>query len=142
MLLRMDNKHLEQFGLQYQIGSGAFQFEYDAGDRYGTGDKVGLNMTLRFFGANNAAIAHVEYGSPSSIIPAWNTNSTSSTSNDTISQGRLRIGREQSHQGGNSLSTIRCSLPKLTKGTLSSLLNVVVLILLTLDLSHRTLVVS
>ena len=36
MLLRMDNKHLEMFGLQYC--SGAFQFEYDAGDRYGTGD--------------------------------------------------------------------------------------------------------
>ena len=99
----------------YNTGSGAFQFEYDAGDRYGTGDRGWIKYDSAFFGANNAAITHVEYGSPSSIIPAWNTNSTSSTSNDTINQGRLRIGREQSHQGGNSLSTIRCSLPKLTK---------------------------
>ena len=96
-------------------GSGAFEFTYDATDRYGTGDNGWIKYDAAFFGANNAAIAHTEYGSPSSIIPAWNTNSTSSTSNDTISQGRLRIGREQSHQGGNSLSTIRCSLPRFTK---------------------------
>ena len=55
------------------------------------------------------------YGSPSNIIPAFNTNSTTSTSNDTISSGTHRIGREQTHSGGNSLSTIRMSLPKLTK---------------------------
>ena len=96
-------------------GSGAFNFEYDAGDRYGTGDRGWIKYDSAFFGANNAAITHVEYGSPGSITPAWNTNSSSSTSNDTINQGRLRIGREQSHSGGNSLSTVRCSLPKLTK---------------------------
>tara|TARA_R100001460_G_scaffold108319_1_gene159093 strand:- start:937 stop:1899 length:963 start_codon:yes stop_codon:yes gene_type:complete len=96
-------------------GSGAFEFTYDATDRYGSGDNGWIKYDASFFGANNSAIAHVEYGSPSTIIPAWNTNSTSSTSNDTISQGKLRIGREQSHAGGNSLSTIRCSLPRFTK---------------------------
>ena len=68
-----------------------------------------------FFGANNAAIAYTVYGSPSNIIPAFNINSTTSTSNDTINQGTHRIGREQTHSGGNSLSTIRIALPKLTK---------------------------
>ena len=29
-------------------GSGAFEFQYDATDRYGTGDLVGLNMMLHF----------------------------------------------------------------------------------------------
>ena len=96
-------------------GSGTFEFDYDASDKYGTGDRGWIRYDSAFFGANNAAIAHTEYGSPSSILPAWNTNSNSSTSNDTISQGRLRIGRESSHQGGNSLSTIRCSLPRFTK---------------------------
>jgi len=96
-------------------GDGAFLFDYDASDRYGSGDNGWIRYDAGFFGANNGSISWQAYGSPSSIIPAWNTNSTSSTSNDTINQGRLRIGREQSHQGGNSLSTIRCSLPKLTK---------------------------
>ena len=96
-------------------GSGAFQFEYDATDRYGTGDNGWIKYDAAFFGANNSAISYVVYGSPSNIIPAFNTNSTTSTSNDTISSGTHRIGREQTHSGGNSLSTIRMSLPKLTK---------------------------
>ena len=96
-------------------GSGAIQFEYDATDRYRTGDFGWIKYDAAFFGANNAAIAYTVYGSPSTIIPAFNTNSTNSTSNDTISSGTHRIGREQSHAGGNSLSTIRCALPKLTK---------------------------
>ena len=96
-------------------GSGAYQFEYDATDRYGTGDFGWIKYDAAFFGANNASIAYTVYGSPSSIIPAFNTNSSSSTSNDTINQGTHRVGREQSHQGGNSLSTIRCSLPRFTK---------------------------
>ena len=96
-------------------GSGAFQFEYDATDRYGTGDQGWIKFDAAFFGQNNSAIAYTVYGSPSTIIPAFNTNSTNSISNDTISQGTHRIGREQSHAGGNSLSTIRIALPKLTK---------------------------
>ena len=94
---------------------GAFSFEYDASDRYGTGDRGWIKYDASFFGSNYSNISYTVYGSPSSIIPAWNTNSTNSTSNSTISQGTLRIGREQSHQGGNSLSTIRISLPQLTK---------------------------
>ena len=76
---------------------------------------VGFKYDAAFFGSNNGSIAHVEYGSPSSMIPAWNINSQTSTSNDTINAGTHRVGRNQSHQGGNSLSTIRCSLPRLTK---------------------------
>ncbi len=101
-------------------GSGAFEFDYDASDRYGSGDYGWIKYDAAFFGANNSGINHVEYGSPSSIIPAWNTNSTSSTSNDTIGSGTHRIGREQNHSGGNSLSTIRCALPKLTKARYSA----------------------
>ena len=96
-------------------GSGAFQFEYDATDRYGTGDNGWIKYDAAFFGANNSAIAYTVYGSPSTIIPAFNTNSSSSITNDTISAGTHRVGREQSHAGGNSLSTIRCALPRLTK---------------------------
>ena len=96
-------------------GSGAFEFDYDATDRFGTGDNGWIKYDAAFFGANNSAIAHTEYGSPGTIIPAWNTNSDTSTNNDTIGQGTHRIGRNQTHSGGNSLSTIRCSLPKLTK---------------------------
>mgnify|MGYP001215022326 CR=1 FL=1 len=96
-------------------GSGAFEFEYDATDRFGTGDFGWIKYDAAFFGSNNGSIAHVEYGSPSSMIPAWNINSQTSTSNDTINAGTHRVGRNQSHQGGNSLSTIRCSLPRLTK---------------------------
>lgn len=96
-------------------GDGAFLFDYDASDRYGSGDSGWIRYDAGFFGANNGSIDWQAYGSPSSIIPAWNTNSTNSTNHDTINQGTLRIGREQSHQGGNSLSTIRISLPRLTK---------------------------
>lgn len=96
-------------------GDGAFLFDYDASDRYGSGDNGWIRYDAGFFGANNGSISWQAYGSPSSIIPAWNTNSTNSTNHDTINQGTLRIGREQSHQGGNSLSTIRISLPRLTK---------------------------
>lgn len=97
------------------IGSSAYAFEYDASDKFGTGDSGWIKYDRVFFGSNNSTISHTEYGSPSSIIPAWNVNSNSSTSNDTIGAGRHRIGREQSHQGGNSLSTIRVQLPQLTK---------------------------
>ena len=53
-----------------------------------------IKYDAAFFGQNNSAIAYTVYGSPSTIIP-FNTNSTTSTSNDTISQGTHRIGREQ-----------------------------------------------
>lgn len=96
-------------------GDGAFLFTYDPSDRYGTGDNGWIRYDNGFFGGNNGSIDWTVYGSPSSIIPAWNTNSTNSTSHDTLSNGTLRIGREQSHQGGNSLSTVRISLPRLTK---------------------------
>ena len=97
------------------IGSDAYEMEFDAGDKFGTGDNGWVKYDRVFFGSNNTGIPHTEYGSPSTIIPAWNVNSDTGTNNDTISAGRHRIGRNQSHGGGNSLSTIRVQLPKLTK---------------------------
>ena len=98
------------------IGSTAYETQYDPTDRYGDGKVGWAKIDNTFFGNNNTTISHTEYGSPSSMIPAWNTNSNTSTSNDTISTGRLRVGREQSHSpsGNNSLSTVRFTLPKLT----------------------------
>ena len=96
-------------------GSGAFEYTYDATDRFGTGDNGWIKYDAAFFGSNNAAIDYVVYGTPSTIIPAFNTNSDTSTNNDTINQGTHRVGRNQTHSGGNSLSTVRCALPKLTK---------------------------
>ena len=98
------------------IGGTAYQTQFDATDRYGDGRVGWAKIDNVFFGANNATISHTEYGSPSTIIPAWNTNSSDSTSNDTISTGKLRVGRQQSHSpsGNNSLSTVRFTLPKLT----------------------------
>lgn len=98
-----------------RIGSNVYEMEYDETDRYGSGDRGWVKYDNGFFGQNNSTIPWTKYGSPSTIIPAWNTNSTSSTSDDTISNGTHRIGREQSHAGGNSLSTIRCDLPAHTK---------------------------
>ncbi len=94
-----------------KIGNTAYQMDYDDGDRYGTGERGWANYTNTVFGNNNASIPNSTYGTPANIIPAWNTNSNTSTSNDTISTGQLRIGREQSHAGGNSLSTVRCAVP-------------------------------
>tara|TARA_B100001250_G_scaffold38201_1_gene30490 strand:+ start:3146 stop:5056 length:1911 start_codon:yes stop_codon:yes gene_type:complete len=91
------------------------QMEYDGTDRFGTGDVGWAKMDAATFGANNTIIPYTVYGSPSTIIPAFNTSDNASTSNSTISSGTHRIGREQSHGGGNSLSTIRIGLPKLTK---------------------------
>lgn len=101
------------------IGSGTFTMEFDPSDRYGTGDYGWARYNNSFFGANYNAISHTEYGQPGSIQPAWNVNSSSSSSNNNIGQGQHRIGREQDHQGGNSLSTIRVRLPYLTKARYS-----------------------
>tara|TARA_B100000131_G_scaffold288898_1_gene300550 strand:+ start:992 stop:2902 length:1911 start_codon:yes stop_codon:yes gene_type:complete len=91
------------------------QMEFDAGDRYGSGHVGWAKMDNVTFGANNTIIPYTVYGSPSTIIPAFNNQSVDSTSNSTIAQGTHRIGRNQSHGGGNSLSTIRIGLPKLTR---------------------------
>jgi len=98
-----------------QIHGAVVSMDYDPTDRFGTGDAGWAKMDAATFGANNTIIPYTVYGSPSTIIPAFNTSDTSSTSNSTLSSGTHRIGREQSHAGGNSLSTIRIALPKLTK---------------------------
>jgi len=93
------------------IAGTAYEFAFDTGDRYGTGENGWANYDRTVFANNYTTIPNSTYGLPSSIIPAWNTNSSSSITAATISQGRLRIGREQSHVGGNSLSTVRCAAP-------------------------------
>ena len=90
--------------------NGPFEFDFDPSDRYGTGENGWIKYDRWFFGANNSNIHWTQYGSPNSIYPAWSTDNNTS-SNNTINEGRFRIGREQSHQGGNSLSTIRYRLP-------------------------------
>ena len=90
--------------------NGPFEFDFDPSDRYGTNEYGWIKYDRWFFGANYNNINWTQYGSPSSIYPAWSTDNNTS-SNNTISEGRFRIGREQSHQGGNSLSTIRYRLP-------------------------------
>tara|TARA_B100001250_G_scaffold38201_1_gene30492 strand:+ start:6056 stop:7966 length:1911 start_codon:yes stop_codon:yes gene_type:complete len=97
------------------IGSTAYEMDFDPTDRYGSGDTGWVKFDNTVFGANNSTIDYTVYGSPSSIIPAFNNSSVDSTSNSTISSGTHRIGRNQSHNGGNSLSTIRIMLPKLTR---------------------------
>ena len=97
------------------IGSNAYEMDFDASDRYSSGNTGWAKFDNGLFGTNNATIDYTVYGSPSSIIPAFNNNSVDSTSNSTISSGTHRIGRNQSHNGGNSLSTIRIMLPKLTR---------------------------
>ena len=91
------------------------QLEYDASDRYGSGQAGWAKLDNTSFGGNNSIIPYTVYGSPSTIIPAFNSSSPDSTSNTTLSSGTHRIGRNQSHGGGNSLSTIRIGLPKLTR---------------------------
>ena len=91
-------------------GNGSFQFQYDDSDRYGTNEYGWINYDRWFFGNNYSQIDWLRYGSPSSIIPAW-TEDNNTDSHTSIGTGRFRIGREQSHQGGNSLSTIRYRLP-------------------------------
>ena len=97
------------------IGSTAYEMEFDPTDRYGSGNTGWVKFDNTVFGANNSTIDYTVYGSPSSIIPAFNNSSVDSTSNSTIGSGTHRIGRNQSHNGGNSLSTIRIMLPKLTR---------------------------
>jgi len=94
-----------------KIGNTAYQMDYDPSDRYGTGEFGWANYTNTVFGSNSSSIPYNTYGSPSSIVPAWNINSITSTSNDTLSTGQLRIGQNTSHVGGNSLSTVRCAAP-------------------------------
>ncbi|AIX29770.1 hypothetical protein Syn7803US33_89 [Synechococcus phage ACG-2014e] len=98
-----------------RIGSQVYEMEYDQTDRYGTGDQGWIKFDNGFFGTNNSTISSTKYGSPSTMSPAFNTNSTTATGDATISQGTHRIGRNQSHSGGNSLSTIRITLPAHTK---------------------------
>ena len=93
------------------IDGNPYELAYDTSDRYGTGENGWANYTNTVFGNNNSAISNSTYGVPSSIIPAWNVSNSSSTSNTNIGTGQLRIGREQSHAGGNSLSTVRCAAP-------------------------------
>lgn len=97
-----------------RIGGTVALMEYDATDKFDTGEYGWVRLSNEFVGANYGTLDTTTYGSPSTIIPAWNVNSSSSTSDDTISSGQLRIGREQSHAGGNSLSTVRCSIPYFT----------------------------
>lgn len=97
-----------------EIDGTAYQLDYDDSDRYSTGENGWANYTNTVFGNNNTTIPNATYGSPSSIIPAWNVSSSSSTADTNIGTGQLRIGREQSHVGGNSLSTVRCAVPKHT----------------------------
>ena len=102
-------------------GSGVYEMEYDPSDRFGTGDFGWIKYDAAFFGANNTTINHVEYGTPEgNMQPAWNTNSSTAITNDTIAQGTHRIGRDITHPGGLSLSTIRCALPRFTKAQYSA----------------------
>ena len=93
----------------------ALEMEYDASDRFGSGHPGWAKFDDSFFGSNYQNIPYTKYGSPQSMIPAFHNSSADSTSDSTISSGHHRIGREQNHQGGNSLSTIRIGLPKLTR---------------------------
>lgn len=94
-----------------EIAGAPYLMEYSASDRYGTGELGWVNYSNEFFGRHYFRIPESTYGVPTSIIPAWNTSSSSSTADSTIGTGQLRIGREQSHIGGNSLSTVRCAVP-------------------------------
>ena len=97
-----------------EIDGTAYQLDYDDTDRYSTGENGWANYTNTVFGDNYTSIPNSTYGTPSTIIPAWNVSNSSSTTDDNISTGQLRIGREQSHAGGNSLSTVRCAVPQHT----------------------------
>lgn len=93
------------------IGNQAYLMEYDPTDRFGTGDSGWVKFDNNFFGLNYQTIPYLKYGSTSTIQPAFNNISSTSVTDDTISSGTHRIGREQTHGGGNSLSTIRIQLP-------------------------------
>ena len=97
------------------FGSDACERNFDPTNIYSSSNTGWAKFDNTLFGANNATIDYLVYGSPSSIIPAFNNSSVDSTSNSTIGSGTHRIGRNQSHNGGNSLSTIRIKLPKLTR---------------------------
>ena len=97
-----------------EIDGTAYLMEYDDTDRYSTGENGWANYTNTVFGDNYTTIPNATYGSPSNIVPAWNVNSATATTNATISTGQLRIGQNTSHTGGNSLSTVRCAVPKHT----------------------------
>ena len=95
-----------------EIAGAPYLMEYSASDRYGTGELGWINYSNEFFGQHYFRIPEARYGVPSeNMIPAWNTNSSTSTANDTISEGKLRIGYELAHVGGNSLSTVRAAMP-------------------------------
>ena len=75
-------------------GNQAFEFDFDSSDRYGTGERGWIKYDRWFFGANYSQIDWNQYGSPSTIYPAW-TEDNNTSSNTTIDTGRFRIGREQ-----------------------------------------------
>jgi hypothetical protein len=98
-----------------EIDGAAYQLDYDDTDRYSTGENGWANYTNTVFGNNYQTISNSKYGVPSgNMTPAWNVGSSTSTTDTNIGTGQLRIGYELAHPGGNSLSTVRCAVPKHT----------------------------
>lgn len=103
-----------------KVGDTSLPYEYDPSDRFGTGDEGWALMNHTWFGTYAPAhlVDYESFGQPFSIRPAF-TDQADKVSRNTITSGKFRIGMNQRHDqsgsGGDSLSTIRIQMPRMTK---------------------------
>lgn len=103
-----------------KCGDTNLPYTYDPTDRFGTGDEGWALMDAAWFGtyARNHVVDYESFGRPFSIRPAFTTQADKVSRNN-ITSGQFRIGMNQRHDqsgaGGNSLSTIRIQMPRMTK---------------------------
>lgn len=99
-----------------KVGDTSLPYEYDPSDRFGTGDEGWALMNHTWFGTYGPShlVDYYSYGSPHTMRAAFTTQSTVNSRNS-ITSGRFRIGQNSTHSGGNSLSTVRIQMPRMTK---------------------------
>ena len=99
------------------VGDSVLPFEYDPSDRFGTGDNGWALMNHTWFGTYGPShlVDYFSYGSPRTIEPAFQSDYNARVGRTSIASGHFRIGFNEQHGGGNSLSTVRIQMPKMTK---------------------------
>ena len=91
-----------------KVGRQVLPYEYDPGDRFGTGHNGWAKFDMTHAGQYYQVHEIETFGTPYQIMPAFSNSNTyqDDLTDDSIKQGVFRIGRTIS-PGGNSLTFIR-----------------------------------
>ena len=103
-----------------KVGNEILPYEYDPTDRFGTGDLGWAKFDNTHAGTYYNILQATSYGYPRHAEPGWTDNYDEKVSNDSIKEGKFRIGRNMHWQGqpgenSDCLSAIRYRMPRMTK---------------------------